>query len=191
MKRNYQLSIILLSFLVLTLSGCKSPKKQEIENIITLEKAIGNSVTSGIEIDQRKAGTYIDACKKFADKYNSDTIAASYLFKAGRMAMSLREPEKADESVVLFDKLLKDFPKAKDAPLALFMKAFYIENNMKNLKMAEQTYREFLQKYPNNLLAADAQSSINNLGKPLDVIVKEFEAKHKDSIATAAKGKKK
>ena len=58
---------------------------------------------------------------------------------------------------------------------------------MKNLQKAGDAYREFLRKYPNHPLAKDAKTSLDNLGKPLDEIIKEFEAKHKDSTTVVKK----
>jgi TolA-binding protein len=174
--------ILSVSFLLYVLTGCKSHKKEDIAKLIKLENDINSGMNT--KFDETKADSYIEACKKFAESYPDDTLSASYIFKAGRMAMNLQEPEKANESIILFDKLIKDYPESKDAPLALFMKAFYLENNMKNLKQAEETYKEFLKNYPKHQLAPDAQKSIEFMGKPLEQIIQEFQAKTQDTAKT-------
>lgn len=189
--KNVLLSLSLFTFglSIFILTSCKSSKKHDIEIIAKLEADINNSMS--LKFDEKKAVAYIDACKKFANDYATDTASASYLFKAGRIAMNLQESEKANESIIIFDKLLKEFPNAKDAPLAMFMKAFYLENNLKNIKMAEETYREFLRKYPKHQLAPDAQKSLEYIGKPIETIIKEFKEKNGDTLATKAAEKKK
>jgi outer membrane protein assembly factor BamD (BamD/ComL family) len=165
----------ILLFAMIMLTACKSAKKEELVKINTLETEILASMNT--KFDEKKAQTFIDECRKFAEKYPKDTACATYLFKAGRLAMNLPIPEKANESLIIFDKLLTDYPNAKDAPLALFMKAFFLENNMNNIEKAGETYREFIRKYPNHMLAADAKNSLDNLGKPLEQIIKSFEEK--------------
>jgi outer membrane protein assembly factor BamD (BamD/ComL family) len=176
MSIQYSLIIVICSLLVVS---CKSSRNKDRQKLSKLESEINNSLNT--KLDENKLITFIEATKKYADDYPSDSASPEYLFRAGRLAMNIQEAEKADQTVILFDKLLSKYPNCKDAPLALFMKAFYLENNMKNFKAAEETYREFLKKYPNHMLAPDAQKSIEYMGKPLEVIIKEFNEKEKPS----------
>ncbi len=172
--------LTLVTLFVLLITACKSHKKEEINLINKLESDINSSMNT--TFDEKKVVDFVEACKKYAENYPGDTVCSSLLLKSGRLAMNLKLPEKADEAIILFDKVVKEYSNSKDAPVALFMKGFYIENNMKNIEKAGETYREFLRKYPNHLLAKDAKTSLENLGKPLEQIIKEFEAKQKDSL---------
>lgn len=178
-------TIIPLTLLIMFVCSCNSKKKEALSNLKKMENEINASMST--KFDEKKADDYIEACKKFAENYPEDTSCSNVLFKAGRLAMNLQQSDKADESVVLFDKVITNYPKSKDAPLALFMKGFYLENNMKNLSKAAEAYKEFLSKYPNNQLAKDAQNSLDNLGKPLDQVIKEFQAKQKDTSSVKSK----
>ena len=184
---HYSLLLVISAMLIVS---CKTSKNKEKDNLNKLESEV--TISMNTKLDENKLMAFIEATKKYADEFPADSASASdYLFKAGRLAMNLQEAEKADQTIILFDKLLKSYPKSKDAPMAMFMKAFYLENNMKNLKMAEETYREFLKKYPNHMLAPDAQKSIEYMGKPLETIIKEFKEKEKDTTTNVVvkKGK--
>ena len=183
MKRIKTLSLITL--VIFTLSACRSHKTEDLSLLKKLETDLNSSMN--IKVDDKKVTDYVDACKKFVGSYPGDSVCSTLLLKAGRLEMNLTAKDRADESIILFDQVDQDYPHSKEAPVAMFMKGFYLENNMKNIQKAGDTYREFLRKYPNHQLAKDAKASLDNLGKPLDQIIKEFEAKHKDSSSVAKK----
>jgi len=96
-----------------------------------------------------------------------------------------------------FDRYITSFPEGEKAAMCLFFKAFVYENLQRNMDKAKETYLLFVEKYPENDFADDAQMALQNLGKSPDQMVREFEARKKadstrvaDSLA-AAKGKKK
>jgi outer membrane protein assembly factor BamD (BamD/ComL family) len=170
---------VFATFMVFLFSSCKSHKKEDLNLINKIENDINSSMNT--KFDEKKVNDYIEACKKYSENYPGDTVCSTLLLKSGRLAMNLPVREKADEAIVYFDKVVKEYSHSKDAPVALFMKGFYIENNMKDIQKAGETYREFLRKYPNHMLAKDAKTSLDNLGKPLEQVIKEFEAKQKDT----------
>ena len=57
----------------------------------------------------------------------------------------------------------------------------YAKQNPDDVKSADylfralDTYHQFLDKYPNSPLAADVESSIKNVGVPLEELIKTFE----------------
>jgi outer membrane protein assembly factor BamD (BamD/ComL family) len=177
--RTKNLSILVIAIMIIA-AACTNKKEKASQDIKKMEDVL---LKDSIGINFDKAKTLLDAYITFADKYPTDTAAPVYLFKGADISMNISKPEQA---VNLFNRILKDYPDFRRAPDCIFMKAFLYENVMKNLKMAEGLYKEFIQKYPNHELADDAKVSLNNLGKTPEQLIAEFEAKS-DSVATAKK----
>jgi hypothetical protein len=88
---HYSLIIFICSLVIIS---CKSSRKKESEYLNNLEREINNSMNT--KLDENKLFTYIEATKKYADDYPSDSASPAYLFKAGRLAMNIQEADKAD-----------------------------------------------------------------------------------------------
>ena len=73
---------------------------------------------------------------------------------------------------------MTEYPDYEKASECLFMKGFIYDNNLQDYEMAKKIYLEFLEKYPDDEFADDAQASIDNLGKSLEEIIQEFEMKN-------------
>ena len=173
-------TLIILTLTVVIFTACGNKKDKAAQNIKQMEEVLLKDSTG---LDLKKAKEITEAYIAFADEYPKDTLAPVFLFKAADISMNISKPEQA---VNLFNRVLKDYPDFRRAPDCIFMKAFLYENIMKNLKKAEEFYKEFIQKYPSHDLADDAQMSIDNLGKTPEQLIAEFEAKN-DSAMTAKK----
>ena len=105
-----------------------------------------------------------------------------FLFKAADISMNITKPL---QSIDLLNRVMLNYPDFKKAPDCMFLKAFIYENQTHELEKAEKTYNEFLQKYPNNEFAPSAKASVENLGVPIETLIKSFENKNritKDSL---------
>ncbi len=67
------------------------------------------------------------------------------------------------ETLQLLDKILKEFPEDILADDAYFLEADIYENQLKNKEKAMEFYREFLNKYPGSVYAAEARKRYRNL----------------------------
>ncbi len=67
------------------------------------------------------------------------------------------------ETLQLLDKILKEFPEDIFADDAYFLEADIYENQLKNKQKAMEFYREFLNKYPGSVYAAEARKRYRNL----------------------------
>lgn len=142
-------------FVISVVFACKSPKEELIAEIVKLENS-----DSAFSINQI-TDLYI-AYSSFANKYPDDEHTPEYLFKAAQQCNVLN---KADEGILLFEKLIANYPKSKFCEQALFSIAFSYENNKNDFVNARKYYERFMQKYPQSELVEDAQLSIENLGK--------------------------
>lgn len=159
--------LLIATFLI---SACTSPKADKLAEIKTMEDELFSDESK--MVDRTRADELIGLYIAYADEFPKDTEAAEYLFKAGDMAMNLNMPRKA---VKVFDRILNDYPDFEKLPQCLFLKGYVYENNLGDLQMAKKIYEEFLEKYPDDEFADDAEVSIKNLGKSPEELIKEFE----------------
>ncbi len=177
MKKLRFISVILI--LGIAFFACKPSKDNSIAKITQLEKEI---LVSNAKIDSTKAQQLIDLYINFADRFQTDSLSPVYLFKAADISMNIA---KFEQSVGLLDRIRANYQNFNKLPDCLFLKAFIFENMLNELKKAEETYKEFLSKYPDDELAASAKAAIENLGIPAETLIKNFEEKnkvHSDSI---------
>lgn len=151
-------------------------QKNLLELIKKREEALGQGDTP----DNEKKTDLMKAYIAYGRRFKDYQLAPDYLFKGARLCSELN---RTAESIKYFDKLYNNYPKFEDRPLALFMKAFVLENHAQNLEEAKSVYEQFLEKYPNHEMADDAQISIQNLGKTPEQIIREFEIR--DSLEKA------
>ncbi|MFZ4401562.1 MAG: tetratricopeptide repeat protein [Bacteroidales bacterium] len=167
------IKLIILIFAITAISACKSAREKKLERIVLLEKELINSTA---KIDSTKAQQLIDLYISYADQFNADTISPVLLFKAADISMNII---KLSQSIMLLDRIMLNYPQYSKIPDCLFLKAFIYENQAKDIANAEKYYREFLQKYPTHEMAPSAKAAIDNLGIPLEMLIKSFEAKNK------------
>jgi len=74
---------------------------------------------------------------------------------------------------------LTQFPNSKEAPQALFMKGFTLDDGLGNKQAAKPVYEEFLKKYPKNDFADDTKFLLENINKTDEEIIKQFDNKKK------------
>jgi len=170
-KLNYGILLLVALWCVFS---CSSPQKNRKDKIKSLEKELFSDENK--MLDKEKAQTLVTAYISYADEFKKDTETPQYLFKAGDLTMNLNMPQKA---IMVFDRILKDFPDFEKAPQCLFLKGYIYENEIHDLNTAKKIYEEFLQKYPDDEFADDAEVSIKNLGKSPEELIKEFENKAK------------
>lgn len=128
---------------------------------------------SGV-INQQYADEFIRLSNQYARLLPTDKQTPDWLFQAGEMAGSLH---RYDQTLELYEKINKDFPNYEKASQVLFMRAFTLDSELKQLDEAKALYEEFLQKYPKDDFADDAQFLLNNLGKSEDELIRSFQAK--------------
>jgi TolA-binding protein len=161
--------LLLLSMLVIS---CGQSKKDVVGKITQLEESLFSGQVKGI--NKVQAAELVAAYNEYADLFPDDSLSPNYLFKAADISMNVFE---SGQAIELYNKILTSYPNYKKAPQCVFLKAFVYENNLKDLANAKRYYQEFLEKYPEDDFADDAEMSLKNLGKSPEELIKEFEAK--------------
>lgn len=146
-------------------------EKMSVEKINELEsKAFANdAVVSSEDVIQ-----LVDAYVLFAEQNPKDSQSPDFLFKALDVAVGVNA-EGPQKAVVIADVLIERYPDFEMTPMAMYIKGFVYENMMNDNDKALDTYRHFLERYPNNPMAADVETSIKNIGIPLGELIKTFE----------------
>ncbi len=123
-------------------------------------------------INKVNAEKYVDVCESYALVYPNDSLSAGYLFKAAEMSRALNSYGK---TISLYDWITTYYPNDKNAPMALFLKGFLLENDLKNPDKAKEIYESFLSKYPNHAMSKDVNFLITNIGKSDKEIIEKIE----------------
>jgi outer membrane protein assembly factor BamD (BamD/ComL family) len=172
MKKLSHLAGFVMALIVAV--SCTSQKDEAHQKISQLEDSLFSDENK--MIDRAKAKELIDVYVQFANDNPDDPATPDYLFRAGDMAMNMNMPYRAIE---VFDRIMNNYPDFEKAPQCLFLKGYIYENDLKDLNAAKKIYEEFLQKYPDDEFADDAEISIKNLGKSPEELIKEFEEQAK------------
>ena len=165
--------IILLVFSVILMAGCgaNSEKKKALDRISVSEAKIFGDSTATLP-DQKTGMEMIQAYADYANAWPKDTISAEFLFKGAEIAMNLNQSGMAIE---YYNRILLYYPGFKKRPYCVFLQAFILENQMNQYDQAKARYQEFIDKYPDHILVKDARASIDNMGKPIEELIKEWD----------------
>ncbi len=171
--------IITLLFSVFACNNDSATKKQDPEqlalSIQELGKKMFDETTS--KMNTQIATEYIEKASTFAKENPGDDRSPVFLTKSAEVARSIKAFDKA---LTIYQWIYDKFPNSKQAPQALFLKAFTLDNELHKQDAAKKIYEEFLKKYPNDDFADDTQFLLDNLGKSEEELIKEFEAKQKE-----------
>jgi tetratricopeptide (TPR) repeat protein len=169
-------NIILVIFSVSLIAGCgaNSEKKKVLSRIAEGEARIFGDTTASVP-DQKSGMEMIQAYVDYANAWPKDTISAEFLFKGAEIAMNMNQSGMAIE---YYNRILLNYPAFKKRPYCLFLQAFILENQMNQFDQAKIRYQEFIDRYPDHILVKDAKSSIENMGKPIEELIKEWDEKN-------------
>lgn len=162
--------ILFVLFLAVAMMSCNNQEKERT-NILELEK---NMVDEKGALNAASADKLINLYLDYAKKFPKDEMSPDFLFKAVDISVGYNalNPQK---TIDIINILIAEYPDFEMTPMAMYIKGFVYENQMYDLENALDTYHQFLEKYPDNHLAADVQTTIDHLGIPLEELIKTFE----------------
>ena len=161
--------IFVLLSLALMLLSCG--EKMSVEKINELESKVfaKDAVLSSENVIQ-----LVDAYLLFAKQNPNDQQTPEFLFKALDVAVGVNA-EGPQKAIDIADVLIEKYPDFEMTPMAMFIKGFVYENMIGDLQNAEMTYRQFIEKYPNNPMVEDVKSTLENLGLTPEELIRKFE----------------
>ena len=172
--RLHKVVLFVATVILITSCGQNSEKKKALIRITANEAKIFGDSTAGIP-DQKTGMEMIQAYADYANAWPKDTISAEFLFKGAEIAMNLNQSGMAIE---YYNRILLSYPDFKKRPYCMFLQAFILENQLNQYDQAKARYQEFVDKYPDHVLAKDARASIENMGKPIEELIKQWDEKN-------------
>ncbi len=164
MKISSLLLVFLLSFLLI---NCSS-KKEETELYTSAKTAL----------DSEKYYDALITFNELLNEYPKGNFTAETIFEIGKLNhgkvdTSLSPKESYEKAVLFYVRLQNEYPENPKSAEALFMASFILANEIGDYKRAEESYKSFLEKYPNSELVESAKSELENLGIPPEEILKK------------------
>ena len=122
----------------------------------------------------KEAGAELaDAYVQYAKENPQDEMSPDMIFKALDFSVNVNidNPQK---SIDIADFMVEAYPQHPLAPMALFVKG-YVYETINDIPNAKETYRIFLEKYPNDPMVEEVKASLRNAGVSLNDLVRQFE----------------
>ncbi len=173
------LSLFTLAFTLL-FTCCKSdgtskPEPEDVNADITeLERTLAEQPTPEPATLEKLLASYEKAVAAHPDRTNANS---TYLMKAAETATSLR---KFDKALALYEQLIRTCSKSPHVARAFFMKGFVYDNHLQKDDSARIVYQMFLNAYPKDEFADDAQVLLENLGKSDEEMLESIQKKQQD-----------
>lgn len=176
---------ILAAIILMILFGACNPKQSWKRNSIeSAEKALMEQAKKG-NVDTAAVNALLKEYEGYSEKYPDDTLGAAYLFKAADFYRYMHKPLL---SIGLYDKIYNRYPQLVKRPYALFLQGFIYENEVNNTHAAKVLYEKFLTTYPNHPMANDVKTTLSNLGKSPEELIREFRQNQGADSTQAATG---
>ena len=161
--------VLLSVFVVLMMLSCG--EKMSVEKINELESKVfaKDAVLTAENVIQ-----LVDAYVLFAEQNPNDQQTPDFLFKALDVAVGVNA-EGPQKAIDIANVLIEKYPDFEMTPMAMFVKGFVYENMIGDLRNAEMTYRQFIEKYPNSPMVEDVKATLENLGLTPEELIRKFE----------------
>jgi outer membrane protein assembly factor BamD (BamD/ComL family) len=171
-----QLIIIVLASMAL--ASCTPTAQQKKADIDKLQNDIiaktKNNIADTIAVKKLLAeyDSYIKAFPK-------DSMCPVYLIKSAAFYSQVKLPAKAAD---YYHQVYTNFPNYNGADFAMFSEGFIYANDLHDLSKARDIYNSYITRFPNSKWVKSAQFELENLGKPVEEIIKSLT----DSTKTAS-----
>ena len=153
--------------------ACQSDQEMHLYKINDLQLQL---VDSDLKTNIKVAQDLVAEMEKYVSEYPDSIIMPDYYMQLGDLyTHALQLPVKG---LYFFQKVHTDFPNHEKAGVALFYQGFLLENYMGQQELAKTVYESFLNEYPEHELSETVKLSIQQLGIPLEELVKQFEEKN-------------
>jgi hypothetical protein len=172
--------VVITFILALTFLSCSPSRDEMIGQISKMEKDF-NLLQKP---DSNAVTELLSAYHNFASKYEKDSLAPEYLYKAAGLAVGFN---RGVQAVDLYESIITSYPQYNRVPECYFMEAFAYENVIHNIGKANEYYNKFLVKYPDHALAKDAEAAIKYLGKTPEEMIRDFERMNADSAQASGR----
>lgn len=150
--------IMMFALLAIGMFACGEKKLTQKDMAKAEAMLFNDDMTMNMEMAPQVAEKYC----QFVEQNPDDSTAATWLFHAMEINVSLKN---VDKSVELCDQLLDQYPDSKWSPRSLILLgSFVYEDVLNDTAQAHQAYQKLIDEYPNDSLVKDARVLIRCLG---------------------------
>ncbi|MEI7595461.1 MAG: tetratricopeptide repeat protein [Bacteroidota bacterium] len=166
-----KITLISALFFLFTIVSCSNKEKKLQTKIDANVKEFKDSKNAARKNELRPLIlTDIDT---FVKEFPSNEKSALYLFSASEITIESME---IDKSVAYLKMLCEKYPKFEKAPDAL-LNLGILSDSKGDVENAKKYYSEFIDKYPTHKNINVAKEALALVGKDVDEMVRQFEAK--------------
>lgn len=140
--------------------------------------AMEDSLYAKPEVDRKGAQALLDVYLAYAKVHPLDSLTPEYIFRGASIRSTLGDPQ---GSIDLYDRIIRDFPHWRKIPDTYYLKAFTIDNGLRQKGEAQRAYTEVINRFPDHRFAKDAAQMIENLKYSDEELMRKFEAMNADS----------
>ncbi|MGB3546087.1 MAG: hypothetical protein WBA17_03885 [Saprospiraceae bacterium] len=126
------------------------------------------------KLDNEKAALYLTAVDAVISRQPDYPNNPALAYRAAEVARATGDFSKG---IAYYDYVENSSQPFDQRPMALFMRAFTYDENVKDLEKARRDYEAFIAKYPDHDFADDAALLLKNLGRSEEDILREYEEK--------------
>lgn len=165
---NIHMKLCVLLSVIFLIASCSDGGKEKAEDapdsgageMATRIRTMEDSLFENMAFDRRNAQMLLDVYKAYAAAYPLDARSPEYLFRAAGV---LRSMGLADQSILMYDRIIRDYPGWERLADTYYLKAFTIDTELGHKGDAEAAYKEVINLYPDHKFAQDARAMIENL----------------------------
>lgn len=171
--------VILIVF-SLTIVGCrhsdnKNGKRrfgQKQSELLELYNMADSVYYQQQRIDTALFGRFIRKAVDFANNYPKDEISSDMLYRAGVGSMILAKAatdrattaEYAKQAIAIFNNYQKQYPDGDKAEFCYYQRGIIYDDILGDIRSAENEFRDFINRNPNDSLTPQLQEYIKLLG---------------------------
>ena len=171
MKKLFFLTLCCLCLFAYSCTGDK--KERDRKQIQVLELS---TLQDAKVISYEKADSLIFCYLNYVGNYPEDSLCATYLYRAADVYANTK---RCIESINIYDRLIKEYPKDAYVESAYFLKGVVYSQTCLNKEKAKEAFEEFMAKYPKSAKYQDAKMLLimDTMRDEMDLI-RQFEQKN-------------
>ncbi len=184
-KMRNSINFLVASIALFTLVSCGSNEPKVIEEsildldpkVILLHQidSLETEMHKSEEINNTIAAKALQAYFQYSKKYPSDSVTPDFVFKSAEILTALQQYPQAYSN---YKTIAEKYPTYKLVQESLFLEASILDHYLNEDDKAKIVYEDLIKRYPESSYAKDAKSSIENLGKSDEDLIKEFKKKN-------------
>lgn len=171
---------VILVVFSLTIVGCrhsdnKNGKRrfgQKQSELLELYNMADSVYYQQQRIDTALFGRFIRKAVDFANNYPKDEISSDMLYRAGVGSMILAKAatdrattaEYAKQAIAIFNNYQKQYPDGDKAEFCYYQRGIIYDDILGDIRSAENEFRDFINRNPNDSLTPQLQEYIKLLG---------------------------